>query len=233
MTIDFKNSDRGTSTNDWLDSQHTFSFGEFYRPDRMGFRNLRVINEDHVEPAGGFAPHGHRDMEIITLVTSGALGHKDSLGNGSVIRPGEIQRMSAGTGIRHSEMNASETDPVHFLQIWIEPDASGYQPSYEQVELISGAGERGFTPIASPKGGAGAISLNQDALLSISRPMAGESVAIALDEGRYGFLHVVKGAIEISGKTYSTGDAIGFDGKDYVSSFAAHEASEVLFFDLA
>jgi redox-sensitive bicupin YhaK (pirin superfamily) len=233
MTIDFKNSERGTSTNDWLDSQHTFSFGEFQRSDRMGFRNLRVINEDHVSPAGGFAPHGHRDMEIITFVTSGALGHKDSLGNGSVIRPGEIQRMSAGTGIRHSEMNASDTEPVHFLQIWIEPDANGYQPSYEQVELISGAGEQGFTPIASPEGGKGAISLNQDAVLSISRPAAGENVTIGLGEGRYGFVHVVQGSIEFAGKTYGSGDGIGFDSSDGLASFAALEASEVLFFDLA
>jgi redox-sensitive bicupin YhaK (pirin superfamily) len=232
MTIDFKNSDRGTSTNDWLDSQHTFSFGEYQRSDRMGFRNLRVINEDLVKPAGGFAPHGHRDMEIITFVTSGALGHKDSLGNGSVIRPGEIQRMSAGTGIRHSEMNVSDTDPVHFLQIWIEPDASGYQPSYEQVELIPGAGEQGFTPIASQNGGEGAISLNQDARIMISRPSAGESVAIALDKGRYGFVHVVKGSIEIAGKTYGAGDGIGFDSSDDIASFAALEASEVLLFDL-
>ncbi len=233
MTKDFRRETRGTSTNSWLDSQHTFSFGDFQDPARMGFRSLRVINEDHVSPAGGFAPHGHRDMEIITYVTSGALGHKDSLGNGSVIRPGEIQRMSAGTGIRHSEMNASDEEPVHFLQIWVEPNAAGHAPSYEQVELVENAGLGGFTPIATPEGGMGAISLNQDAVLSVSKPSAGETVEIALDAKRYGFLHVVKGSVNVGSKTYRTGDAFAFEGSDGTFKITAQEASEILLFNLA
>lgn len=233
MTKEFKNETRGASNNSWLDSKHTFSFGGFQDPDRMGFRSLRVINEDHVSPGGGFAPHGHQDMEIITYVTSGALGHKDSLGNGSVIRPGEIQRMSAGTGIQHSEMNASNEEPVHFLQIWVEPNATGHAPSYEQVDLVENAGEQGFTPIATPEGGAGAISLNQDAVLSISKPVAGDTVEVTVDSERYGFLHIVKGAVEIDGKTYSTGDGLAFEGSEQGFGFIAQEKSEVLLFDLS
>ncbi len=233
MTKDFKNETRGTSINSWLDSKHTFSFGGFQDPDRMGFRSLRVINEDNVSPGGGFAPHGHKDMEIITYVTSGALGHKDSLGNGSVIRPGEIQRMSAGTGIQHSEMNASNEEPVHFLQIWVEPNATGHAPSYEQVQLAENAGQKGFTPIATPEGGAGAISLNQDAVLSISNPVAGETVEVAVNAERYGFLHIVKGAVEIDGKTYRTGDGLAFEGLEQGFEFIAQEMSEVLLFDLS
>jgi len=186
-----------------------------------------------VAPAGGFAPHGHKDMEIITYVLAGELGHKDSLGNGSVIRPGEIQRMSAGTGIRHSEMNASVEAPVHFLQIWIEPDEAGHTPSYEQVELNSDAGENGFTPIATPGGGPGAIRLNQDASISVSKPDAGDIIDVPLRSDRYGFLHIVNGSVEIDGKTYSAGDGLAFKGTDVPFAITAQKPSEILFFDLA
>jgi len=223
---------RGQFRNDWLRSHHTFSFGEFQDPQRMGFRDLRVINEDRVAPGGGFAPHGHRDMEIITYVLEGELGHKDSLGNGSVIRPGEIQRMSAGTGIRHSEMNASNDKPVHFLQIWVMPDKGGHAPSYEQVQISADAGTNGFTPIASPEGGAGAISLNQDAILSVSKPKAGEIVDVMLKSTRYGFLHIVKGQVEIEGKIYRSGDGLGFEGTDVPFALTAVNPSEILFFNL-
>jgi len=224
---------RGQFRNSWLKSHHTFSFGEFHDPKRMGFRSLRVINEDEVAPAGGFAPHGHKDMEIITYVLEGQLGHKDSIGNGSVILPGEIQRMSAGTGIRHSEMNASAEEPVHFLQIWIEPDRSGHAPSYEQVELLPDTGKNGFTPIATPNGGPGAVSLNQDASISVSKPKAGERIDVMLSSDRYGFLHIVNGSVEIEGKAYSAGDGIAFEGSDVPFNITAQQASEILLFNLA
>ena len=224
---------RGQFRNSWLNSHHTFSFGEFHDPKRMGFRSLRVINEDRVAPAGGFAEHGHRNMEIITYVLDGELGHKDSLGNGSIIRPGEIQRMSAGRGIRHSEMNASETTPVHFLQIWIEPNKSGHAPSYQQVEFLPDTGRNGFTSIATPDGGKGAIRLNQDTSISVSKPQAGETVDVMLDTNRYGFLHIVKGAVQIDGETYRVGDGLAFEGTDVPFALTAQTPSEILFFDLA
>ena len=228
----YKAEDRGTHSTSWLESHHTFSFGNFHDANRMGYRNLRVINDDQIAPAGGFGLHGHNDMEIITYVTSGAIGHKDSLGNGSVIRPGEIQRMSAGTGIRHSELNASRTEPVHLLQIWIEPDKSDYLPSYEQVELIDKVGRQGFTEIASQNGGIGAISLNQNATLSVSKPIAGERVEAVVDAGRYGFLHIVHGEIEINGETLKMGDSLAFDETDSPLDVAALRNAEMLFFDL-
>jgi len=233
MTQHFDRLTRGQFRNDWLRSHHTFSFGEFRDPTRMGIRSLRVINEDHVAPAGGFAPHGHRDMEIITYVLDGELGHKDSLGNGSVIRPGEIQRMSAGTGIRHSEMNASAENPVHFPQIWVEPNKTGHTPSYEQVTLSPDTGLNGFTPIATPEGGERAISLNQDASLFVSKPKTGETVDVMLDINRYGFLHIVSGQVEIDGKIYRAGDGIAFEGTDVPFAVTAQKPSEILFFDLA
>ncbi len=232
MTQYYDSLTRGQFRNGWLNSRHSFSFGEFHDPRRMGFRSLRVINEDHVAPAGGFAQHGHRDMEIITYVLDGELGHEDSLGNGSIIRPGEIQRMSAGTGIRHSEMNASNKAPVHFLQIWIEPKKNGHTPSYEQVELLPDAGKNGFTPIATPEGDLGAISLNQDATILVSKPDAGETVDVMLDANRYGFLHIVKGGVEIEGKTYRTGDGLAFEGTDVPFALTAQTPSEILFFNL-
>lgn len=224
---------RGQFRNDWLKSAHTFSFGDFRDPERMGYRSLRVINEDVVAPAGGFAPHGHKDMEIITYVLEGALEHKDSLGNGSIIRPGEIQRMSAGTGIRHSEMNASRDAPVHFLQIWIEPNQYGHAPSYEQVPLSETAGRGGFTPIARPSGGEGAISLNQDASILLGKPVTGETVQISLAAGRYGFLHIAQGEVEIAGQMYGSGDAYAFEGVETPLSLTAQEPSELLLFDLS
>ncbi len=233
MTTHYDSLGRGQFRNRWLKSHHTFSFGEFHDPKRMGYRSLRVINEDKVAPAGGFAPHGHKDMEIITYVLEGQLGHKDSLGNGSVIRPGEIQRMSAGTGIRHSEMNASDAAPVHFLQIWIEPDKSGHTPSYEQVELLPDTGKNGFTPIATPSGGPGAISINQDASIWVSKPKAGDIVEVMLRSDRYGFLHIVNGSVEIDDKTYRSGDGLAFGGTDVPFTITAQRASEILLFNLA
>jgi len=233
VTQHYDSHTRGQFRNSWLKSHQTFSFGEFHDPKRMGFRSLRVINEDTVAPSGGFAPHGHKDMEIITYVLDGQLGHKDSIGNGSVIRPGEIQRMSAGTGIRHSEMNASDEAPVHFLQIWIKPDKAGHTPSYEQVELLPDTGKNGFTPIATPSGGLGAISLNQDASISVSKPNAGDIIDVMLTYNRYGFLHIVNGSVEIDGKTYRAGDGLAFEGTDVPFTITAQKSSEILLFNLA
>jgi len=233
MTRHFNARARGRFRNSWLNSHHTFSFGEFYDLERMGYRSLRVINEDTVAPAEGFATHGHHDMEIITYVLAGELAHNDSIGNGSIIRPGEIQRMSAGTGIRHSEMNPSHDAPVHFLQIWIEPRRQGCVPSYEQMVLPPEAGVNEFTPIATPDGNVGAISLNQDAVISVAKPERGEIVDVALGADRYGFLHIVKGDIAIDGKAYCAGDGLAFNGAGAPFTLKGQASSEVLFFDLA
>lgn len=223
---------RGTSKTGWLESQHTFSFGGFHDPDRMGVESLRVINEDRVIPGAGFPTHGHRDMEIITYVISGALAHEDSIGNGSIIRPGEIQRMSAGSGIRHSEMNASDTEPVHFLQIWIEPDELGIAPSYEQVALLENAGQNGFSMIASPEGGPGAIKLHQDARLWLARTSEGETVTLPSAEGRVGFLQIVAGQVEIGGETLRSGDGLELKPTS-PHTITAVTPAEMIYFDLA
>lgn len=233
MTRHYNTRARGRFHNSWLNSHHTFSFGEFYDPERMGYRSLRVINEDTVAPVEGFATHGHRDMEIITYVLSGELAHHDSIGNGSIIRPGEIQRMSAGTGIRHSEMNPSHDAPVHFLQIWIEPNRQGHVPSYEQIVLPPEAGKNEFTRIATPDGDVGALGLNQDVIISVAKPKRGEAVDVALDADRYGFLYIVKGNIEVDGKAYRAGDGLAFDGASASVNLQGQTSSEVLFFDLA
>ncbi|MEO1473604.1 MAG: pirin family protein [Pseudomonadota bacterium] len=232
MTIIHDRNHRGVSKTGWLDSQHTFSFGNFRDPNRMGVESLRVINEDRVIPGAGFATHGHQDMEILTYVLSGALAHKDSLGNGSIIRPGEIQRMSAGTGIRHSEMNASDTAPVHFLQIWIEPSERGIAPSYEQVELINSAGHGGFTLIAGPNGGEGAVSLHQDARIWLARPAEGTTVSLPSGANRAGFLQVVAGQVDINGEALRAGDGLELSDVRPLDITAETDA-ELIFFDLA
>jgi len=163
-----KNAERGRTKIDWLDSRHTFSFGEYYDPKHMGFRALRVINDDRVAPGGGFGTHGHRDMEIITMVLDGALEHKDSLGNGSVMRHGDVQRMTAGAGIRHSEFNHSQDEPVHFLQIWILPERNGLQPGYEQKAFATNGAHGSWRTVVAPEGRNGAITIHQDVSLSIA-----------------------------------------------------------------
>jgi quercetin 2,3-dioxygenase len=216
----------------WLDSHHTFSFADHYDPERLGFRALRVINDDRVEPARGFGSHAHRDMEIITYVLSGELAHKDSMGNGSVIRPGDVQRMSAGTGVVHSEMNPSRSEPVHFLQIWIVPDRSGHRPGYEQ-KAFPEADRRGkLRLVASGDGRDGSVSIHQDASVYAGLLEPGERVSHEPRAGRYAWVHVARGSVELNGKTLREGDGAAISDEARLD-LTAKDKSEVLVFDLA
>ena len=224
--------DRGRSNQGWLDSAHTFSFAHYYDPQQMGFGPLRVINDDRVIPGAGFGTHGHRDMEIISYVLEGALAHKDSLGNGSAIRPGDVQRMSAGTGIRHSEFNASATDPVHFLQIWILPEADGFAPSYEQKSF--GDAELGdrLRLVASRDGRDGALTLHRDVDLYAGRLKAGPEVDHAFATGRLGWLQVARGSVTVNGQDLREGDGAAIERSPNLSIVAKGDA-EILLFDMA
>ncbi|MGE3541009.1 MAG: pirin family protein [Candidatus Tectimicrobiota bacterium] len=224
--------DRGRTRLDWLISQHTFSFGDYYDPAHMGFRALRVINEDRVQPGAGFGMHGHRDMEILTYVLDGALAHQDSLGTGSIITPGEGQRMSAGTGIRHSEYNHSHTEPVHFLQIWIVPERQGLAPGYEQKTLPQSAGEHGWTLLASRDGRQGSITVHQDIAIYTARLSAGESVTHHLQPQRYAWIQVARGRVELHGLSLQAGDGAAISAET-VLAVKAQEGAETLLFDLA
>jgi len=227
-----KSADRGHTEAGWLDSRHSFSFGDYYDPDQMGFRTLRVINEDRVRPGAGFPTHGHRDMEIITYILEGALEHKDSLGTGSVIRPGEAQRMSAGAGITHSEFNHSKTDPVHFLQIWITPATIGIAPGYEQKTIDDAKAHGGFAPVGSTGGGDRSVKIHQDAALSVAKLERGQTVAIDLKKGRHGWAQVARGAVTVNGIALEQGDGAAISDETKVS-IVAKAPAEVLFFDLA
>ncbi len=222
---------RGHSTFDWLDSRHTFSFGEYQDPAHMGFRALRVINEDRVVPGAGFGTHPHRDMEIITWVLGGALEHRDSLGTGSVIRPGDVQRMSAGSGIQHSEFNASADEAVHFLQIWIVPERTGSEPGYEQRRVEFGAGD-GLRLLASRDGRAGSVTVHQTVDLYAGRLAAGATAAHTLADGRHAWLQVARGAVTANGQALAAGDGAALSGVERVELRAA-ATTEVLLFDLA
>src|SRR5438477_11914352 len=201
-----KSDQRGTADLGWLYSRHTFSFGEYYDPRSMGFGPLRVINEDRVQPGAGFPPHGHQDMEILSYVLEGALEHKDSIGTGSVIRPGEVQIMSAGTGIRHSEFNHSKTEPVHFLQIWVVPDRQGIAPRYEQ-KTFPDADKRGrLRLVGSSDGREGSVVVHQDVRLFAALLNTGEQVTHALATGRKGWLQVVRGAVAMNDRDLHAGD---------------------------
>jgi hypothetical protein len=226
--------ERGTANFGWLDSRHTFSFGNYYEPNQMGFANLRVINEDKVTPGQGFATHGHRDMEIISYVLEGALEHKDSIGTGSVIRPGDVQRMSAGTGIRHSEFNASQTKPVHFLQIWIMPEQEGIEPSYEQKEF-SDAEKRGrLRLVGSRDGRDGSITIHQDVDLYTTLLQAGEEVSHSLAAGRVAWLQVARGAVQLNGQRLTAGDGAAISQESLITlQGTANDDAEALLFDLA
>jgi redox-sensitive bicupin YhaK (pirin superfamily) len=216
----------------WLDSRHTFSFADHYDPERLGFRSLRVINDDRVEPARGFGSHSHRDMEIITYVLEGELAHKDSMGNGSVIRPGDVQRMSAGTGVVHSESNPSRSVPVHFLQIWIVPDRPGHSPGYEQ-KAFSEADRRGkLRLVASPDGRDGSVSVHQDASVYAGLLEPGERAAHQLRPGRHSWVHVARGSIDLNGQTLREGDGAAVSDEERLD-LTAKDNSEVLLFDLA
>jgi redox-sensitive bicupin YhaK (pirin superfamily) len=223
--------ERGHTQIDWLDSWHTFSFGEYYDPKHVDFRALRVINDDRVAPGKGFGTHAHRDMEIVTYVLDGALEHRDSLGNGSIIRPGEVQRMSAGTGIRHSEFNQSKSDAVHFLQIWITPERAGLPAGYEQRPL-SPAVRGGLALIGSPDGRDGSVTIHQDAAIHAAQLTTGTTVEHALASGRHAWLQVAKGAVTVNGEALREGDGAAISGERTVKIQADADA-ELLLFDLA
>lgn len=226
-----RSEERGHAEHGWLDSRHTFSFADYYDPDYMGYGPLRVINEDRVEPAAGFPTHGHRDMEIISYVLDGALEHKDSLGTGSVIRPGDVQRMSAGTGVRHSEFNASKTEPVHFLQIWIEPDARGIAPGYEQKRFEAADLTGRMRLIASPDGADGSVRIQQDAWVYATKLGSGDGVSHRLAPGRRAYVQVARGEAVVNGQKLSAGDGAAVEVEAEIKLSSASSA-EVLVFDL-
>lgn len=232
MITQRKSADRGRTKIDWLDSRHTFSFGEYYDERQMGFRTLRVINEDRVQPGAGFPTHPHRDMEIITYILEGALEHKDSLGTGSVIRPGEAQRMSAGTGITHSEFNHSKTEPVHFLQIWITPSTRGIAPGYEQKNIDDAKAHGNFAPVGAPEGSDRSVTIHQDAALSVAKLERGQTVDANLKKVRHGWLQVARGGITVNGTALAEGDGAAISNEEKVT-IVANAPAEVLFFDLA
>jgi redox-sensitive bicupin YhaK (pirin superfamily) len=225
-----KAADRGTSQIGWLDSRHTFSFGEYYDASNMGFRALRVINDDRVAPAGGFPTHGHSDMEIITYVLDGALEHRDSIGTGSVIRPGDVQKMSAGSGIRHSEFNHSKTEPVHFLQIWVIPDRQGVSPSYEQL-AFSRESKLGKLLLVAGNQGEGVIHINQDVKMYASVLEGSQEVEYSLAANRYAWLHVARGSVVVNGQTLTEGDGASITQESEIK-IAGAPSAEVLLFDL-
>jgi redox-sensitive bicupin YhaK (pirin superfamily) len=224
--------ERGHANHGWLDSHHTFSFAGYHDPKHMGFRALRVINEDRVQPGRGFGTHSHRDMEIISYVLEGGLEHRDSLGTGSVIRPGDVQRMSAGSGVAHSEFNGSQTELVHFLQIWLLPAKNGIEPSYEQKTFEAAALQGGLRLVASPDGREGSLSVNTDALLYAGRFGAGDEAKLPLAPGRHGWVQVVRGEVRLNGKELAEGDGAALSEEAAVALTALSQ-SEVLVFDLA
>lgn len=226
-----KANERGHFDHGWLDTHHTFSFSRYYDPDHMGFRALRVINDDRVAPGAGFGMHGHNDMEIITYVLDGALAHKDSLGTAETIEAGEFQRMTAGTGIRHSEFNPSADTPVHLYQIWIEPDRDGHTPSYEQKRFDDGRADNRLGLVASPDGRDGSLTINQDARLYLGRLQAGQEVHQPLDPSRHAWLQVLRGSVEVDGQLLETGDGVAISGET-VAGLRAVTGSELLLFDL-
>ncbi|HXV07954.1 MAG TPA: pirin family protein [Burkholderiales bacterium] len=223
---------RGHANHGWLDSRHTFSFADYYDPREMGFGSLRVINEDRVQPGKGFGTHPHRDMEIISYVLEGALEHKDSLGTGSVIRPGDVQRMSAGTGVLHSEYNPSPREPVHFLQIWIEPSVRGVKPSYEQ-KAFSADDKRGrLRLVASPDGADGSVSIHQDARVYAALLDGDEALTYAVPEGHRAYVHVARGSVQVNGQQLDAGDGAKIAAEAQLR-FANGRHAELLLFDLA
>lgn len=225
--------ERGNAYFRWLDSRHTFSFGEYFDPNHMGFGNLRVINEDKVIAGEGFATHGHRDMEIISYVLAGGLEHKDSLGTGSVIRPGDVQRMSAGTGIMHSEYNASKTDPVHFLQIWILPEKKGISPSYEQ-KTFSDEEKRGKLRLVGARDGRdGSVTIHQDVDLYATLLNEGETVTHLLAEGRVAWVQVTRGGVQLNSHTLAAGDGAAIADENQITLQGTSTDTEVLLFDMA
>lgn len=223
--------ERGHANHGWLDSHHSFSFAEYYDPQHMGFGPLRVINEDRVQPGKGFGTHGHRDMEILSWVLAGRLEHRDSLGNGSTITPGEIQRMSAGSGVEHSEFNPSRDEPVHFLQIWIRPATTGIAPSYEQAGVAAAARRGRLALVAAPAGGGGAVAIHQDARVYVGHFDGDEAASLPLAAGRRAYVHVARGRVTVNGVRVGAGDGAKLEGPPAIE-LAAGEGAELLIFDL-
>ena len=232
MTIMHRPSEaRGRENLDWLDSRHSFSFGHYYDPKHMGFRSLRVINDDTVAPGGGFPTHGHRDMEIISYVVQGGLAHRDSTGGDGVVKRGDVQAMSAGTGVRHSEFNDSNEEPVHFLQIWIIPERQGLPAAYRQTHVSDDEKRNKLRLIVAPEAQDGALGINQDARIYASLLDGGKNVAHALETGRGAWVQVVDGVIDVNGTTLTAGDGIAIEDIDSVA-IVGLKPSEFLLFDL-
>ena len=226
-----KADERGHADHGWLDTHHTFSFGGYQDPRHMGFRSLRVINEDRVQPGQGFGTHGHRDMEIISYVLEGALEHRDSMGNGTIIRPGDVQRMSAGTGVRHSEFNASDRELVHFLQIWLLPARDGIVPGYEQKTFGPEQKEGRLRLVASPDGRDGSVTLHTDALVYAGQFDRDASADLWLEDGRHAWVHVARGRARVNGQELAAGDGAALSEEPLVR-IEGIDDSEVLVFDL-
>ena len=224
--------ERGHANHGWLNSFHTFSFADYHDPQHMGFRSLRVINDDRVAPGQGFGRHPHRDMEIVSYVLEGGIEHKDSMGTGSVIRPGDVQRMSAGTGVLHSEFNASKTEPVHFLQIWIMPAERGIAPGYEQKAFSREEKQGRLRVVASPDGREGSVTIHADAVLRAGLFDAGESADLALAAGRHAWVHVARGKVRVNGRELGEGDGAALTEEPSVR-IEGIDGAEVLVFDLA
>jgi redox-sensitive bicupin YhaK (pirin superfamily) len=227
-----RNNERGHADHGWLNTYHTFSFAGYYDPDHMGFRSLRVINEDRVAPGAGFPTHPHRDMEILTYVVEGGLAHKDSMGSGAVIRPGEIQKMTAGSGVTHSEFNASDTEPVHLLQIWIEPNEKGLTPSYDQIALPERSANGSLELIAGPERGDHAVEIHQDARVYRGLLAAESEGTHELGEDRHAYVQVIRGSVTINGQALVDGDGAALSDEASID-WQALEDTELLLFDLA
>lgn len=229
MIIVRKADDRGLTENEWLKSRHSFSFGEFFDPDRMGFRSLRVLNDDRIAPGKGFPMHGHRDMEIVSYVVRGQMQHEDSLGNGSLIRHGEVQRMSAGSGIKHSEWNASQDEPLHIVQIWVLPRGTGGEPTYDQKAFDTEAAKNVWVVLAAPEGGL--VTIDQDAIFAVTSVPTGQRRSLEFSPGRAGYVFVARGGIRFHGNELVAGDAAEIEEEKSLE-FEAMFDSEVLAFDL-
>ncbi len=226
-----KSGERGHANHGWLDSYHSFSFADYHDPRHMGYASLRVINEDVVQPGKGFGTHGHSDMEIITYILEGALEHKDSMGNGSVIRPGDVQRMSAGTGVRHSEFNPSAKELVHLLQIWILPGVKGIAPGYEEKHFDAASKRGRLRLVASSDGRDGSVTIHQDAAVYAALIDGAEQVTHALARGRQAYVHVARGSVDVNGETLAAGDAAKIGGEAAIS-LKNGKSAELLLFDL-
>jgi hypothetical protein len=227
-----KSDDRGQADHGWLKAKHSFSFGDYYDPDHMGYRVLRVINEDRVKPSNGFGTHPHRDMEIITYILEGALEHKDSMGTGSIIRPGDVQYMSAGSGVLHSEYNPSDKEGVHLLQIWLLPDEKNAKPRYAQQSFSAGEKQGKLKLVASKSGEAGSIAVRQDVKLYASLLNEGESTSLPLPSKRHAWIQVARGSIELNGKKLEQGDGAAVDDEKTLEFRGLSMGSEFLVFDL-